>query len=56
MSSTRSTISVSTDAVERLREVQKFLEEKNGFNPSITQVIDYLIKVENKVRLISEEK
>lgn len=55
MSTKRSTISVSAETVEKLKEVQAYIAEQNGFEPSITQVIDYLIKVEVKVRSISEE-
>lgn len=54
--SKRSTVSLSIETVERIKEVQKFLEKENGFSPSVTQVIDYLIKVEEKVRSISQKE
>lgn len=56
MSTKRSTVSLSIETVERLKEVQKFLEKENGFCPSITQVIDYLIKVEAKVHSITQKE
>jgi hypothetical protein len=36
-------VSISAPAAERLKELQKVLEKTLGFEPSMTQVVEYLI-------------
>ena len=36
-------VSISLEAAERLKQIQKELEVERGFEPSMTQVVEYLI-------------
>jgi len=44
----RKTISVSQDTYDKLEIIQKEIGQKFGFAPTITQVIDMLIKTFNE--------
>lgn len=55
MPTDRHTVSITLETMDRIKQVQRYLEKENGFKPSVSQVIFYLTRV-HEVCVVQGEK